>query len=254
MEVMHWLNADIIAVIAFLISPVLIFYGQKSFRFVMGAVGGVLAGYGMSVGFETHGHNISLAAQIFICIVVGVVGCVVLIYAYYLGIFVVGAVGGLLLSNVIYQLVVQHNEVTPDDTTQHIVLICVAIICGFIALCFSEFLLRLITPFIGGYLFVAAIDHLGGRVGWWTATLDPTSGFFRSSTYFGCPSGSKSCNSLLGVWLALFILGVIVQFTLHAREEGNGRQRVPSGSGLYQLPPGQQGPGKPTDATPVTYV
>jgi len=209
---MSEVDADILACVLFLASPIFIFWGQLTFRWIVGALGFVFGGYGAYLLLQEYA-SISVGLEAFIIFAAAVVGCLLVMGVVLFGVFVCGALAGILLGNAIVQLVAAQRGGVSDATQLGVVIAC-AVIVGVIAVLCMNQLLRLLTAFVGGYMFVSAIDHLTYRVWNQPPSLDASSGFFRHPRDFQC--NDTECYVLLGVWAFLFAIGTIVQ-TLHAR-------------------------------------
>ena len=104
-----------------------------------------------------------------------------------LGFFCLGATGGVLLSNVTYQLIADAVG-NSTDAFHYGIIIGFAIVCGSLTVCLASRLIKFLTAFSGAYMLVGSVDHFGVKFGWWqSASYDPLNGeiirSLRSNSY-----------------------------------------------------------------------
>lgn len=154
---------------------------------------------------------------------------VLLVSVYKASVVACGMVAGMLMTNLVYQLLASNiEEVEDDNETLRIgVTITLAIIGGALALWLHKIVLRTLTAFVGGYMFVAGVDHWAVEFGAWEfPSLDPMpnegDGFFADPLQFECGADDYSCWSLVGVWLLLFSAGLWYQNRMRKKMKEGG--------------------------------
>jgi hypothetical protein len=171
------------------------FFGYRIFRillaiygFVLGALVGIIV-----AGTIAPGQTLWLIVG---AIAGGAIGAVLMIVLYFVGVFVIGALGGALLANAIGTIL--------GITMPTVVVIIAAVVVGIIALIAQRAVLILVTAFAGAW------GAIGGGMLLFTGQSLPALGTFAR------PAAIEQANMptliILIVWLILGIAGTIVQF------------------------------------------
>jgi hypothetical protein len=178
------------------------FFGYRVFRFLLGVYGFLL---GVFVGLTVAGH---LAAGQTVWLIVGaiaggLVGAVLVVLLYLVGVFLVGAVAGVLVANAIGVVIGIDMPI--------LVVIIVAVVVGIIALIAQRAVLILVTAFGGAWGAVA-----GGLLLFTGRSLPDLAALGQRATWE--QAGSTMLGPLF-IWLALSIVGSLVQFRTTAEAE-----------------------------------
>lgn len=193
------LNQNILIVIAglsILIGALQCFFGYRIFKFILGFTGFLLGGALASfIGFN-FSHEI--VYTILVGLLGGFIGATLMVALYFVGVFLVGAIFGGILGSVLY-VVFQSN---PDP----VVLLTIAVISGVIALIFQKFIIIVSTGFAGAGGVVAGITYFISEDIFILEdiNLNNVEQIFRS--------GDNQLYAILLCWLALGIVGIIVQY------------------------------------------
>ena len=94
-------EADILSLLMLLTGPLICFYGFKLFKTSLGVVAGLLASYSCYILLSSYG-SFQLPIEYFIVFIAGLAGILAVFTVVDLGIFLLGATVGGLLSNVIF--------------------------------------------------------------------------------------------------------------------------------------------------------
>ncbi len=171
------------------------FWGYRAFKIVLGIVGFAAGAYlGASVGaFFTGGFGV---VAVIAGLIGGLIGAALVSVVYYVGVFVLGALGGW----VIYTMIAGAAGYGP----QLILLLILAIAGGVLALFFQKFLIIVSTAFIGSWCIVSGgFSMLGSGFG-------PFDLFYAPIRLLRPVGG---INTIVVIcWVALGILGSIFQF------------------------------------------
>jgi hypothetical protein len=163
-----------------------------------------------------------LAVKWVIWALVLALGCLVACCLLKLALVVAGATAFGLVANLVYQLILSAGF--PDFLYARLIVIIVfAIVGALLALQFLKFAFRLFTPVVGGFFCVAAVDHLGYVVGWWSLRPffprpEPRGQFFSHPDQFPW-SDPKHAAGLLVLWIVLTIIGLVMQFLCARRRK-----------------------------------
>eukprot|EP00808_Paulinella_micropora_P015573 g21625.t1 len=206
-------NNDLLCAILLICSPLVMFFGERLFKVVVALCGALGAAHLMNMilkGGESP-ETIPPAFGVVLLLVTGAFGAFISWKFVQVGFFILGAIVGALICNVIYQAAVG-GRAEPSEEVHYGVLLLVAILGGVAGFVYAGHLVKVLTSFCGAYMFVGSIDHFGAHFEvWQTTTLDPTDGFFahRMSQTF-CEDAV--CWLLVVSWLLLFAFAVMVQF------------------------------------------
>ncbi len=200
---------NVIIGIGILVGALQCFFGYRIFKFILGLtgflLGGVLAG---SIGYTiSQEESVALLSGL----VGGFVGAALMIALYFIGIFLIGALLGGVLGAVLFAVA----ESNPEPS----VLLILAVISGVIALIFQKFMIIVSTGFGGAWGVVVGIAHFT------TGAIDPSNieRMFRS--------GGSQLYSILLCWLALGIIGIIVQYKSNLIKEKENQPPAAPGGG-----------------------
>jgi hypothetical protein len=221
-------DTDILAIVMLAASPVFTFLGIRFVYPVLGLLGIISGGYGMYMllaiikGYT--GWYIAPNYQIAAVLVAGVVIAVVLVKLTKAGIFILGAAGMLFAGNAAFNFAISSWVTSPPaniETIHIIVMVVCALIGGICAIYLVEkVVIRILSSFVGGYLFVGAFDYGLGRAKAVSFTpLAPTIFLNGDPGTFAC-SAQVHCYVLIVVWLLLFLAGVWVQFKFYKVKKG----------------------------------
>ena len=190
---------------AFLILTVLFgilscFWGYRAFRVVLGVIGFAGGAYlGASAGIYFTG-GLGVVAVI-TGIIGGLIGGALVSIVYYVGIFVLGALGGW----VVYTMIAGAAGYGPHL----ILLIFLALVGGILALFFQKFLIIVSTAFIGSWFIVSGgFSMLGSDFGPVDLFIEPLR--------LVRPVGGINTIVVIS-WVALGIIGSIFQFAFSER-------------------------------------
>jgi hypothetical protein len=176
------------------------FWGYRAFKVVLGIVGFATGAYlGATAGaFFTGGFGI---IAVIAGLIGGLIGAALVSIFYFVGVFVLGALGGW----VIYTMIAGAAGYGP----QIILLVALALIGGVLAVVFQKFLIIISTAFIGSWCIVSGGFSLLG------SDLGPFD-LFSSPERLLRPAGGL--NTIIVIcWVALGIAGSIFQFRFTGR-------------------------------------
>jgi len=180
---------------------VMCFYGYRAFKVVLGVFGVLAGGYVAAVA----GLHLSEGSRV-VALLSGLVGAllggVLMVSLYLLAVFVAGAALGALLAGLF----------TPglSSGTRAVVVVALALLCGFLALAAQRFLVMVATAFNGAALVVGAL--------WmWSASLSPMAVY--NAWFAAGAQGTRVAAAavgsqkylLLAAWLLLGTVGAWAQ-------------------------------------------
>ncbi len=171
------------------------FFGYRIFRVLLGLYGLVLGAF---VGL-TVAANVSGGQTLWLivgAIVGGLVGAALMVLLYFVGVFLVGAAAGALLTNAIGAML--------GFDMPTLVVIIVAVVVGVIALIAQRLIIILATAFGGAWLAVS-----GGMMLFTGESLPGLGVFTLPATWERATVGTLI---ILAAWLVLAIAGTVVQF------------------------------------------
>jgi len=231
---------DIEAYVFIIVSPIVCFLGERA-RWISVLV----LFYGASCylvdlyhpgAADTTSTQLGLRWTIW-CIVM-LIGCIVACCLLRLTVLVVGACVTALLANIAYQMILSAGF--SDYLYARLIVLCVfAIVGGAIGLAGFRWALRVFTPFLGGYLFIAAVDHFGRYMGWWKIEpffprIEPNGQFFSHPNEFPW-SDRKHSALLLVLWALLAALGIMFQCWLEKRRQARKEVLIPDNNGKNEI-------------------
>ena len=197
--------AGFLSSFAFLAVSVLVgllccFWGYRAFKIVLGIVGFAVGAYFGAVVAAHFTGGFGVVA-IVAGVIGGLIGGALIVAVYYIGVFVLGALGGW----VIYTMIAGAAGYGP----QMILLIVLALLGGILALFFQKFIIIVSTAFFGSWLIVSGGFSLLG------SGLGPLDLFYEPVRLLRPVGG---LNTIIVIcWVALGIFGSIFQFRFSER-------------------------------------
>jgi hypothetical protein len=193
-------TAIIAALISILIGIANCFFGYRIFRILLGIIGfiaGALAGVAIVQALVTNG-TISSSSQLLYSVLAaligGALGAVLLIFAYFIGVFLLGAFTGLALGYTIAQ------ALRAETTVVWIVAVVLGLVGGVLAVILQRVILIIATA-IGGALYIVAGFAL---------LLAPRNDLAALQRQL---EAQETTSILVAVfWFVLAVAGMIVQF------------------------------------------
>ncbi|MBI1875928.1 MAG: DUF4203 domain-containing protein [Acidobacteria bacterium] len=181
------------------------FLGYRLFRIVLAIYGFILGAlFGSSLAAATNTAMLVAAA-----VVGGIVGAIVLLFAYFVGVALIGAGLGALVVNLVW------TQVGGDPSP--LVVILVAVLGAISALAFQRYVIIIGTSFGGAWTtIVGALAAMGDR----SARAAARAGDVWVVSPFA-PDASPQW--ILGVWLALGAIGTIAQLGFTGKEKKKKR-------------------------------
>jgi hypothetical protein len=180
---------EVIIGLTMILGVVQCFFGYRIFKFVLGftgfILGGLLAG---AFAFSMSGQEV---VSILAALVGGVVGAVMLVPLYFVGVFFVGALLGATLGAALLALA----DVTPGP----VLLLISGVLVGAVALVFQKFLIIASTSFVGSWSVVTGVTHFV------SADID------LMNPDLLLPSPDTRIY-LIVLWIGLALAGVLVQY------------------------------------------
>lgn len=173
-----------------LLGAIQCFFGYRIFKFILGTVGFLVGGFlAGAVGYSASNEPL---VAVLAGLVGGLLGAALLVGLYFVGIFLFGALLGVVVGASFFAAAGSQPEPA--------VLLILAAIGGVLALMFQKFMIVISTAFNGAWNVVAGIACLA------TGTIDPANleKLFR-------PDGSQRFVAIL-CWIVLGAAGAIYQF------------------------------------------
>ncbi len=181
---------NVIIGLSILVGAVQCFFGYRIFKIILGLTGFLLgAALGGAIGYSIWPQEVAALAA---GLVGGIIGAAVLVALYFFGVFLIGAFLGGVLGQVFFAVA--------ESNPQPAVMLIVAVIVGVVALFFQKFMIIVSTGFGGAWIVVVGIAYFT------TGAIDLTNleRMYRS--------GGSLTYAMLLCWIALGIIGVIVQY------------------------------------------
>ena len=154
---MEWLSGmlDVLVLADILIGAFECFFGYRFFKVLLAltgfAIGGAMAG---GIGYAISGQQ---GAALLYALIGGIVGAILLYALYFVGVFLIGALFGLVIGEIL-------NTFSHTSSSSAVLLI-LAVIGGVAALLFQKFVIILSTSFGGAWSVVSGIAHFAWRRG-----------------------------------------------------------------------------------------
>lgn len=191
-----------------LLSLLICFFGYRMFRFVLAIVGFII-GASFVAGF---GFTLTDGKEIVVILIAAVAGGLIVgalfLFLYSAGVFLIGAIFGILLFSGIIGFV--------NSNTSPILYILPALVGGILALLLQKFMIILITSFTGAWVSVMAVLYF------------ISSDFSPFRLEFIDRLGENQTYRIVFSWLALGMLGFITQYIIFPKKGKNTEAVVPS--------------------------
>ena len=181
---------NVIIGLGILVGAVQCFFGYRIFKIILGITGFLIGGsLASGIGYAISQQE---AVALLAGLVGGLIGAALMVALYFIGIFLIGAFLGGVLGAVLFAVVGSNPEPA--------VLLILAVITGVITLIFQKFMIIVSTGFVGAWSIVTGIAYFT------SGAIDLTNleRMFRS--------GGSHLYAIVLCWLALGIVGVIVQY------------------------------------------
>lgn len=188
------------ALLAIVVGILICFWGYRLLKASLAIIGFVAGAYG---GWELGLMHFSPGSSVLlVCALVGgLIGLVLCVWLYFVGVFLIGATAGTVLA--------QAFVGATGHQVQPLLYVGVPILCGLIALVLQKLMISAWTAVTGSYLATAGIwpflaaGHAGSNL--W---LDPAANRAPLQNYG---------YAALGLWLVLAVIGFIHQWRGHRR-------------------------------------
>jgi uncharacterized protein DUF4203 len=147
---------QITAPLAVAVGLLICFLGYRLLKLTLGVMGfiiGATGGWAAGLSLAQSNNGIAL-----LCAVIGgVIGAVLCIWLFFLGIFLLGASAGTIVATALFH--------AAGNQPQPILVLVLAVVFGLIALVLQKLMIIVSTAFSGSYLVIAGLSHLlaGGQ-------------------------------------------------------------------------------------------
>jgi hypothetical protein len=218
-------EADFLAITMLITGPVICFYGFKAFRAALAIVSAVLSAYSCYILVSTY-TEFTASMEYIVVFTAGLAGALAALTVLDLGIFLLGAAFGGLLSNVAFHTFYQNLNIKENEAlVRCLLLLSCCLVCGLLALYCLRFLIKIFTAAIGSYMIVAALSHISLRLGIFPTSPYSPQFFFNTPDKFQCTGAGTRllaiCYGFGSLWIILFICGLIMQLTAFKSTNGN---------------------------------
>ena len=190
-----------------LLGVLICFFGYRMVKFVL-AVAGFILGASFVAGF---GFTLTDGKEIVVILIAAVAGGLIVgalfLFLYSAGVFLIGAIFGILLFSGIIGFV--------NSNTSPILYILPALVGGILALLLQKFMIILITSFTGAWVSVMAVLYF------------ISSDFSPFRLEFIDRLGENQTYRIVFSWLALGLLGFITQYIIFPKKGKNTEAVVP---------------------------
>lgn len=190
-----------------LLGVLICFFGYRMVKFVL-AVAGFILGASFVAGF---GFTLTDGKEIVVILIAAVAGGLIVgalfLFLYSAGVFLIGAIFGILLFSGIIGFV--------NSNTSPILYILPALVGGILALLLQKFMIILITSFTGAWVSVMAVLYF------------ISSDFSPFRLEFIDRLGENQTYRIVFSWLALAVLGFITQYIIYPKKGKNTEAVVP---------------------------
>ncbi len=136
------------ALLAVIAGALICFWGYRILKLSL-AIIGLVAGAGIGWEVASSVAHASEGVALVCALAGGLIGMVLVLWLYYLGIFLLGAAAGTVLAGAVFN--------GTAHQVQPIILLAIPVLFGVIALLAQKFMIALSTAFSGSYLVVAGI-------------------------------------------------------------------------------------------------
>eukprot|EP00742_Colponemidia_sp_Colp-10_P011551 GILJ01012845.1.p1 GENE.GILJ01012845.1~~GILJ01012845.1.p1 ORF type:complete len:233 (+),score=29.17 GILJ01012845.1:483-1181(+) len=211
LDVVHTSVSNVLAAILVLSSPLLLFFGARLVKYVVGISGflvGAYFGFILALKLDAIGYVPLIGAAVGGVIGIIVFGCIL---RYAIGL--IGFIAGMLAANFIYQVALSHSTLTGTavPAVQVIVVIIGGAIGAILLRYFQHAFLAAVTAFVGGYAAAAGVGHFCQEFGWIDfAPLQPES-FLSNADEKNFACTEAECWGFVIMWFALAVIGFTVQ-------------------------------------------
>lgn len=201
--------------LAILAGIIFLFFGFRLFKPVL-ALGGFMSlsilTFVVMLNLESNSVDFGGTRDIIFivsCTIAGLVGAVMMVFFWKLGLFFVGALGGLCFA--IFFLSWKENGIIDEGLVRLVFIIASAISCGLLVVYFEKKMIIILTSISGSVLITAGVDNFI-QVGFLAA-------IHTFITNHGTFTVSSSMYGLLGSMVFLALVGVLVQSNLTGRSK-----------------------------------
>jgi len=229
-DVGSWESVVIAAVMLVIAFPSFTFFGQRLFVYVLSVATALGSAYGTYyILLQTNATEVWPQYAVDILVAgIGIVGGSVALLVDFIGIFALGAVSGSVISNLIFQYAsIGNDSVRSLEWVQLSIVAGGAAIFGVLMVLIKYDIEKVITSFVGAYFGVAGINYFLYWIGDHIKEHNnlPTVPQFWPTIFFNNEFHCTDmiCYILLGIWGALFILGVIVQYSFPPAKSNDNR-------------------------------
>lgn len=190
---------DVLALLAIAVGVLGCFFGYRILKVMLGVMGFIAgAAGGWQAGLAFAPGNTGVAA--IVALICGIIGAVLCIWLFFLGIFLLGASSGAIVANALFG--------TGTSQPQPLIILGFAIVFGIVAILIQKFMIILSTAFSGAYLIAAGVLHF------MAGTKDP---FSLGGSFLGASGRTGYIG--LACWIILGLVGVSVQYRGGRKEE-----------------------------------
>lgn len=209
--------SDAFCLVAFLVCGLaLCLLGYRFFDKLLGAVAGIFSMIFASEVLEAQREHMRERDMILCVLAIGIVVSLLGTCVRKIGLMIAAGELGWLLSTPLYHFIFPILQSSPvhigPELLQLIIRIVLVLICIYLVSRFELLLVMVICSVMGGYLTVAAVDHLLDDV------ILKNNECLWPSTFFDIKAGASDCGFSFGMWLVLALLGVFVQRMSHRRQ------------------------------------
>jgi hypothetical protein len=191
----------VVALIPLAIGVISCFWGYRLFRVILGIIGFIMGGFlAGSFAFGLSGG--SVVVTVIASIVGAIVGGLLVSVVYYIGVFLLGALGGWMLGGIVAGM--------SGQATALVAGIVLAVLGGILALVFQRIIIIAATACVGSWNVISALYVLS------TGTLYSPLVFWRPGRLLHL-SGARFFF-VLAIWLVLSLAGIVFQIRFGKRE------------------------------------
>lgn len=177
------------------------FFGYKIFKFILG-VFGFFVGASLAASFVSVSSGGSQTTALIAAVIGGIIGAVLMVALYFVGIFLFGAG----LGYIVGMHLTANLNINPEPT----ILIVLAVIGGILALIAQKFMIIISTAFMGSWAVISGIFYF-------------IKGDYYPVISFQDPDVFKflgeQSHLMLALWIGLGIIGVLVQYAFFAEKK-----------------------------------
>jgi len=241
------LNKDILALTMLVTGLIICLIGGKYFKhviFFVGFIVGALIGYyGVPDLLAIFHSTLSDKTLLYFSLALGATVGIICVVIYKASVFTLGATGGVIVGEFVWQFVITYwgNSIPSKAIVQVSVIIAFAVVFGYLAFKFVEFVLKGVTAFVGSFMFATSLAYWIARIkhDQTTSIIDWIRFFDNKNNVSNITATCDAyCYVCITVWILLFVIGCYVQYSLHKHfkkkdfeddlsenEEDNARRR-----------------------------